>query len=478
MFGWTSVTAKNWPGYFVNIGTPIAILHLAAQVAVTTSVTEPREDFEINALGTFNVLEAVRKAGITAPILYSSTNKVYGEMTDVGVAEQNGRYGYRTLPSGVSEERSLDFHSPYGCSKGSADQYFIDYHRIYGLRTIVFRQSCIYGYRQFGAEDQGWVAWFMIASQLGRPITVFGDGKQVRDVLFIDDLLDAYDAAFAAGDRAVGKAYNIGGGPDNVLSLLELLAYIEKRQNGKLGYGLAAGGRAIKKFSSAIFARPRPNWVGHRKQTACVDSDSLRLGFGQSGIVLTGPRGCMIHSAGRIRDERFRAGHAGFPRLRGLKVLHVGKFYPPHMGGMETHLEALCGELRPSVDFASSFPARMIAPVEETMDGVQVSRVPTRFTVASTPILSGDGAGNPPDRAGIVHIHLPNPTAVLAYLASGHRGAWLSPITAILSGRRCWVLCLRPSCTKHCGAADAIIATSPDYRGLPLFWPATWTAVT
>ena len=156
------------------------VLHLAAQVAVTTSVTAPREDFEINALGTFNVLEAIREAGITAPILYSSTNKVYGEMTDVGVAEKNGRYGYQTLPTGVSEDRNLDFHSPYGCSKGSADQYVIDYHRIYGLRTIVFRQSCIYGYRQFGAEDQGWVAWFMIASQLGRPITVYGDGKQVR----------------------------------------------------------------------------------------------------------------------------------------------------------------------------------------------------------------------------------------------------------------------------------------------------------
>jgi CDP-paratose 2-epimerase len=215
------------------------ILHMAAQVAVTTSVIEPREDFEINALGTFNVLEAIRNTGITAPLLYASTNKVYGEMTDVGAIEQNGRYGYQSLPFGVPEDRNLDFHSPYGCSKGSADQYVIDYHRIYGLRTIVFRQSCIYGYRQFGAEDQGWVAWFMIASQLGRPITIYGDGKQVRDILFIEDLLDGYDAAFAAGDKAVGRAFNIGGGTDNVLSLLELLAYIEKRQNRKLPYDFA-----------------------------------------------------------------------------------------------------------------------------------------------------------------------------------------------------------------------------------------------
>jgi CDP-paratose 2-epimerase len=214
------------------------ILHLAAQVAVTTSVTSPRLDFEVNAVGAFNVLEAVRLAGISAPILYSSTNKVYGEMTDLGVAEQHGRYAYQSLAEGVSEERNLDFHSPYGCSKGAADQYFIDYHRIYGLRTIVFRQSCIYGYRQFGMEDQGWVAWFMIASQLGRPITVYGDGKQVRDLLFIGDLLDAYDAAFSA-PGAAGRAYNIGGGPENVLSLLELLAFIEGKRKSGLHYSFS-----------------------------------------------------------------------------------------------------------------------------------------------------------------------------------------------------------------------------------------------
>jgi CDP-paratose 2-epimerase len=213
------------------------VLHLAAQVAVTTSVKDPREDFEVNALGTFNVLEAMRQAGMSAPIIYSSTNKVYGEMTSVGVVERAGRYAYDSLPEGVSEEHNLDFHSPYGCSKGSADQYVIDYHRIYGLRTTVFRQSCIYGYRQFGAEDQGWVAWFMIASQLDRPITIYGDGKQVRDILFIDDLLDAYDAAFAAKDKAAGRAFNIGGGAANVLSLRELLAYIEKRRGTKLPVG-------------------------------------------------------------------------------------------------------------------------------------------------------------------------------------------------------------------------------------------------
>lgn len=212
------------------------VLHLAGQVAVTLSVRDPRDDFEVNALGTFNVLEGARRAEIKAPIIFSSTNKVYGGMEEVGVIEANGRYAYRNLPAGVSEEQNLDFHSPYGCSKGAADQYVRDYHRIYGLQTVVLRQSCIYGYRQFGAEDQGWVAWFSIASQLGRPITVYGDGKQIRDVLWIDDLLDAFDAAAARIDVAAGQIYNVGGGPDNTLSLRELLAYLGERQGSEISF--------------------------------------------------------------------------------------------------------------------------------------------------------------------------------------------------------------------------------------------------
>jgi CDP-paratose 2-epimerase len=250
------------------------VLHLAAQVAVTTSVTSPREDFDINALGTFNVLEGMRKAGLQAPLLYSSTNKVYGEMTDVGVVVKNGRYAYASLPGGVSEERNLDFHSPYGCSKGAADQYVIDYHRIYGLRTIVFRQSCIYGYRQLGAEDQGWVAWFMIASQFGRSTTIYGDGKQVRDILFIDDLLDAYDAAFAAGDKVAGRAYNIGGGPENVLSLLELLAYIEKKQGKPLAHGFSDWRPGDQKVFVSDISRARSE-LGWEPNVRCADGLDL-----------------------------------------------------------------------------------------------------------------------------------------------------------------------------------------------------------
>lgn len=203
------------------------ILHLAAQVAVTTSVANPREDFEINALGTFNVLEAARLCTNQPIVLYASTNKVYGEMEHVGTMLQNGRYQYVNLPGGVAETEPLDFHSPYGCSKGAADQYVRDYARIYGLRTVVLRQSCIYGRRQFGVEDQGWMAWFTIAALLGQSITIYGDGRQVRDVLFVDDLVESYLEAVANIAQTNGKVYNIGGGSVNQLSLLELLNMLE-----------------------------------------------------------------------------------------------------------------------------------------------------------------------------------------------------------------------------------------------------------
>ena len=199
------------------------IVHEAAQVAVTTSVANPRLDFETNAAGTFNLLECARLYCPAAIFLFASTNKVYGGMTDVRIAEADRRYYYMDLTHGIGETRPLDFHSPYGCSKGTADQYVRDYHRIYGLRSVVFRQSCIYGTRQFGVEDQGWLAWFTIARLLQRPITIYGDGKQVRDVLWIDDLVDLYQRAIERIDIAAGKVYNVGGGPANSLSILDLL---------------------------------------------------------------------------------------------------------------------------------------------------------------------------------------------------------------------------------------------------------------
>ncbi len=198
---------------------PDVVLHLAGQVAVTQSVVDPREDFAINALGTFNVLEAVRHHAPTAALLNASTNKVYGGMEEVGIVQRGQRYAYADYPHGIPESFPLDFHSPYGCSKGAGDQYTRDYARIYGLRTLVLRQSCIYGRRQFGVEDQGWVAHFVIATVLGRPIAIYGDGMQVRDVLYIDDLLAAYQAGIDRIDALCGEVLNLGGGPDNTLAI-------------------------------------------------------------------------------------------------------------------------------------------------------------------------------------------------------------------------------------------------------------------
>jgi len=195
------------------------IVHLAGQVAVTTSVINPRDDFEINALGTFNVLEAARLSGKQPVLIYASTNKVYGGMEDLVVLEGNSQYTYQDFPFGISEERLLDFHSPYGCSKGSGDQYVRDYARIYGLPTVVLRQSCIYGPRQFGIEDQGWVAWFIIASIMGKPISIYGNGKQVRDLLYIEDLLDVYDLVISRNEISRGNVFNIGGGYENTMSV-------------------------------------------------------------------------------------------------------------------------------------------------------------------------------------------------------------------------------------------------------------------
>jgi CDP-paratose 2-epimerase len=205
------------------------IYHMAGQVAVTTSVRNPREDFDINALGTLNVLEAVRNRAPHTILFYASTNKVYGGLESVPISENRSRYRFADLPYGIPEEFPLDFHSPYGCSKGSGDQYVRDYSRIYGLRTVVLRQSCIYGTRQFGIEDQGWIAHFCIAACQGRAVTIYGNGKQVRDALWIDDLIAAYEAAAEHIELSSGQIYNIGGGPDNTISIwMEFRPLLEK----------------------------------------------------------------------------------------------------------------------------------------------------------------------------------------------------------------------------------------------------------
>jgi CDP-paratose 2-epimerase len=205
------------------------VFHFAAQVAVTTSLVTPTEDFEINAGGTLNVLEAIRTSVNRPSLLFTSTNKVYGGLEDLTFRQRGDRYepvSPDIRGDGISEERPLDFHSPYGCSKGAADQYVIDYARSFGLSTVVFRMSCIYGPRQFGTEDQGWVAHFLIKALKNEPITLYGDGRQVRDILYIDDLVRAMLLAQDRASELAGQAFNIGGGVDNTISLLNLLDII------------------------------------------------------------------------------------------------------------------------------------------------------------------------------------------------------------------------------------------------------------
>jgi CDP-paratose 2-epimerase len=205
------------------------IYHTAGQTAVTTSVADPRQDFEINAQGTLNLLEAARLSGDSPAIIFTSTNKVYGGMEDLRIIEGEKRYIYQDYPLGIDETRPLDFHSPYGCSKGAADQYVRDYARIYGLKTVVFRMSSIYGPHQFGMEDQAWVAYFVIALIKGWPLTIYGDGKQVRDILFIDDLVNAFEGATQNIHTTSGQIYNIGGGSANTISVwAEFSEYLQE----------------------------------------------------------------------------------------------------------------------------------------------------------------------------------------------------------------------------------------------------------
>ncbi|RKH57275.1 NAD-dependent epimerase/dehydratase family protein, partial [Corallococcus interemptor] len=208
------------------------VFHFAAQVAVTHSLQSPLHDFDVNARGTLHVLEALREMQTPAPLVFTSTNKVYGGLPGLELKARGKRYApvdAHTLANGISEACPLDFESPYGCSKGAADQYVRDYARSFGLPTVVFRMSCIYGPRQFGTEDQGWVAHFLLRALEGEPLTLYGDGLQVRDILFVEDLVRAFRLAQQAMPRIRGRAFNIGGGPGQTVSLLELLALIQRR---------------------------------------------------------------------------------------------------------------------------------------------------------------------------------------------------------------------------------------------------------
>ena len=202
-----------------------AVFHMAAQVAVTTSLVDTREDFDVNVRGTINVLDAVRMRREPVPGIFASTNKVYGDLADLEIESLHDRHEPKPFAArrGIDESRPLDFHTPYGCSKGAADQYVLDYCRSFGIPTVVFRMSCIYGRRQMGTEDQGWVAHFLIRAVQGEPITIYGDGRQVRDILDVGDAVEAYVRALERIDRVRGRAFNLGGGPQNAISLRELI---------------------------------------------------------------------------------------------------------------------------------------------------------------------------------------------------------------------------------------------------------------
>ena len=227
------------------------VFHFAAQVAVTSSLVDPIEDFEINARGTLNLLEAIRALQNPPPLVFTSTNKVYGNLADLEFVKEGTRYVPLDLSireRGIGENRPLDFHSPYGCSKGAADQYVVDYARTYGIPALVFRMSCIYGPHQYGNEDQGWVAHFVIHSLAGKPITIYGDGMQVRDILFVDDLVDAFLLAQEHMQKLAGNAYNIGGGPANSISLLELLDLLAEFHGGDLAVRFEAWRAADQRY--------------------------------------------------------------------------------------------------------------------------------------------------------------------------------------------------------------------------------------
>lgn len=250
---------------------PDVIFHLAGQVAMTTSIDCPRLDFEINVGGSFNVLESVRKYSPNTTIIYSSTNKVYGDLEYFNYSEDDKRYTCLEFPQGFTEETSLEFHSPYGCSKGAADQYMLDYHRIFGLKTIVFRHSSMYGGRQFSTVDQGWIGWFCqkaIETKQGtlkELFTISGNGKQVRDVLYATDMVDLYLTAAEKSDAAQGQAFNIGGGIENSLSLLELFELLENALDVHLDYNKLATRESDQKVFVADISKATQYFQWHPK---------------------------------------------------------------------------------------------------------------------------------------------------------------------------------------------------------------------
>lgn len=248
---------------------PDVVFHLAGQVAMTTSIENPRLDFETNVLGTFNLLDSIRKYSPNSIVFYSSSNKVYGDFKNLTFVENEKRYVCEEFPNGFREETPLDFHSPYGCSKGSADQYLLDYNRIFGIKTVVFRHSSMFGGNQHSTEDQGWIGWFsqqaldQKSGKANSPFTISGNGKQVRDVLYSKDLIQCYFLALENINLTQGKVYNIGGGLNNSFSLLELFDFLEKELQITLSYKVLPFRQSDQKLFVADISKATNdfNWI-------------------------------------------------------------------------------------------------------------------------------------------------------------------------------------------------------------------------
>lgn len=274
---------RHRPSVKTALNSVSQVYHLAAQVAVTSSLDDPLLDFSINAGGTLNLLEELRALSAPPSLLFTSTNKVYGDLDDVDLVTEHDRYvpaSPRTRDCGISERRRIDFHSPYGCSKGAADQYVLDYARTFGLPAVVFRMSCIYGPHQFGTEDQGWVAHFIIRSMEGQSITIYGDGMQVRDVLFVDDLVDAMITAHDRIYDTAGEAFNIGGGPQRTTSLVELVNLIGTLDHRRPHLRYDAWRKADQRYyvSDTAKFRTATGWTPHTtiQRGVCALYDWLR----------------------------------------------------------------------------------------------------------------------------------------------------------------------------------------------------------
>jgi CDP-paratose 2-epimerase len=276
---------RDAPSLAAEVARAQVVFHLAAQVAVTTSLRDPMLDFEVNLRGTMTLLEAARAHG-GVPVIFASTNKVYGDLSDIGLQDADGAYLPREAAlraHGIGEDRPLSFHTPYGCSKGAADQYVLDYARSFGVPACVLRMSCIYGPRQMGTEDQGWLAHFMIQLMRGRPITIFGDGRQVRDALFVADAVAAYVAAWERIAAVSGQAFNLGGGPANAVTLLQVIEAVEE----------IAGRKAVLRFEDWRAGDQRYFVADTRKITKALTLTpplSWRDGLKRLGLWLS-PRG-------------------------------------------------------------------------------------------------------------------------------------------------------------------------------------------